>query len=529
MKRKLLPLLAAIVLGLIIVAACGAPADALLGFDEEERVTLTMIQRVPAGFVGENNPIWEEFGRRTGSRFVLELPPQAEYNARLNIVMASGDIPDIVYNWVPNDAFLRWALDGMFLPLNDYVDRLPMVRQALDDSELYGAYLVNGVLQGIPRLQAPDQQLLLYRGDWLEAAGLGIPETPEEFHIAMRAFTDPAVTGSALTYGTSAFPGGPHAAQFMPAFEIVRDTFPNRQGEYHTEIAQAGYVLMLDWWRDMYAEGIIDQEWYINVGSDDITKFNIGRSGVAYHNIGVGHYIGYTTTNPANTFLLNNPGAKVVWGPFLRDQSHSKTYSHMVAPVWGAFCVNVNVDYDAKMETILRVFNYGWSDSGIRLIQVGWDGLTYDASLSNDRLRTYVRPDGPVGDEMTRNASRYANGFMAFNSRLMDRGPISRGAWGNDAQRTIDTMNEVMALNIRFSILPQYDSWAPGTGAMRTANTEVSTRMAELRTQYICGLIERDDWLNFIETEWIPAWEGYMDVIRSIAPNQEHMSFWDDL
>jgi hypothetical protein len=91
----------------------------------------------------------------------------------------------------------------------------------------------------------------------------------------------------------------------------------------------------------------------------------------------------------------------------------------------------------------------------------------------------------------------------------------------------MDNLATSMAMLDILMILPQYDSWAPGTGAMRAANTDVSTRMAELRTQYICGLIERHVWLDFIDTEWVPAWEDYMNVIREHAPNQDlAASFW---
>ena len=82
--KKLVSLLLAV---LMLVTCTSALAE----------TTLTAIWRLPATFQVEDNPVIKAWGERTGVTLDLEAPPISNYTDRLNIVMASGDLPDVLY------------------------------------------------------------------------------------------------------------------------------------------------------------------------------------------------------------------------------------------------------------------------------------------------------------------------------------------------------------------------------------------------------------------------------------------------
>ena len=88
--KKTLALVIAIMLVLTAVPMMAAGA-------EGERVTLTMLQRLPAAYVVEGNPVIKAWGDLLGFDIEIEAPPISSFSDRRNIIMASGDLHDILY------------------------------------------------------------------------------------------------------------------------------------------------------------------------------------------------------------------------------------------------------------------------------------------------------------------------------------------------------------------------------------------------------------------------------------------------
>ena len=64
-----------------------------------EPVTIRMFNRVNASVVIEENPVIKEVEKLANVKIVLEAPPINNYVDKLQILMASGDLPDLIYNW----------------------------------------------------------------------------------------------------------------------------------------------------------------------------------------------------------------------------------------------------------------------------------------------------------------------------------------------------------------------------------------------------------------------------------------------
>lgn len=62
---------------------------------------------------------------KTGVTLEIEAPPISNYTDRLQLVMASGDLPDIIYTWEFDQNYEKWANDGLILPLDEYIEDYP--------------------------------------------------------------------------------------------------------------------------------------------------------------------------------------------------------------------------------------------------------------------------------------------------------------------------------------------------------------------------------------------------------------------
>ena len=186
---------------LLVVSATLALANA----EQEQRVTLR-ITGIP-----------EATGNVEGGAFMTALKakfPEVDFvwepmlysaiNDKMPVLMASGDLPDILQANV--QAYLPQLVAGnLIAPLDEALKTYgkDILANQRDGQLAFGQY--SGKQYALP-----NQYLLKYfaqmiRMDWLDKLGLKVPVTMDEFREVARAFTlkDPDGNGKNDTYGTS--------------------------------------------------------------------------------------------------------------------------------------------------------------------------------------------------------------------------------------------------------------------------------------------------------------------------------------
>ncbi|HHW48734.1 MAG TPA: extracellular solute-binding protein [Clostridiaceae bacterium] len=213
-----------------------------------------------------------------------------EYNQRLNIAMASGDLPDIM---LVNPVQLKKLVDAdMVVEMQDYWDEYA----SPFTSELYKAegelpfkvMTVKGKLYGIPRLNDSYDGancLIWYRKDWLEKLNLPEPKNMDELVEVIEAFStqDPDGNGKRDTYGLGAikdivgamgFNGIFNGYHAYPGIWVEGSTGSLVYGSIQPEVKTALREI-----RGLYEKGFIDKDFSIkgNDGiAEDISEGKIG-------------------------------------------------------------------------------------------------------------------------------------------------------------------------------------------------------------------------------------------------------------
>lgn len=216
MKKRVLAIILAAVMMLSLAACAKTPAASGSGDDvskapEKEKPT-------------EISFLWAEGG---GTLVVPEDAYQLKYilentnidykviplvgmylNEKQAMLMASGEIPDIMESWYENTTDMRKF--GAITPLLKYMtkDYVPALIEQTADFEAAVGKLIrsDGELWEIPvTFYTPVDTYCVIRKDWLEAVGKSMPTTVEELVAVLNAFgtEDPDGNGKDDTFGTN--------------------------------------------------------------------------------------------------------------------------------------------------------------------------------------------------------------------------------------------------------------------------------------------------------------------------------------
>lgn len=265
MKRTLRIFLALAISLLLMVQITSAQND-----------TLTIFTRlnVPEEGAPDAEWFWLETARQElGINIEIEFATDnAEFAARLELMAAQGRYPDLVYinqgvtgggiNSLNQDALADWNI--ILDDLGAFLDR----RINVSDEE---DYIVDGkqfAFAEANRFTSDSRLITVIREDWLDALGLDVPVTIEDYTEVMRAFTedDPDGNGVDDTFGLIAFAGPPSIISFAPlfgAFNGVEGSWGIREDElvyvpirderrqaitYINSLHNAGYIYPDNWY-----------------------------------------------------------------------------------------------------------------------------------------------------------------------------------------------------------------------------------------------------------------------------------------
>ena len=146
-----------------------------------------------------------EMEARTGVQIDWIQVPTADAVTRRNLMLATGDLPDIFANGVgTHAAVFHYASLGIFRPITPWMDFAPEMQRMfsyhpnvhhnmiLPDGHIYGWTTLDDCFHCSMNLK-----LWVYR-PWLDNLGLEVPRTPEELFDVLVAFRDGDPSGRGL-------------------------------------------------------------------------------------------------------------------------------------------------------------------------------------------------------------------------------------------------------------------------------------------------------------------------------------------
>lgn len=151
----------------------------------------------------DDNAFTKWLEEKTNVHVQWDLVPEDDVQSKLNVMLASGDIPDIIFGAVNPSQLLLYGSQGLFLPLNDLIaENGPRATKLMDVQPVVRDVITapDGTIYAMPGFGVCyhctlNQKLWLYK-PWLDKLGLDIPTTTDEFEAVLKAFKEQDPNGN---------------------------------------------------------------------------------------------------------------------------------------------------------------------------------------------------------------------------------------------------------------------------------------------------------------------------------------------
>lgn len=212
--------------------------------------------------------------------------PRAEAENKLNVWLASGEAPDLIFTYDANTLF-KYAQQGGLWQLDDLLEKYgPQIKKnnqaALDQAGKY-----EGKRFAIPALRANPNvgPAFKIRQDWLDKLGMKAPTTVDELYTVLKAFKekDPGNVGKDKVVPW-AFPaiGKAFLYNISGAFGVNPQLQGNgtdmfggvwKDDKYISNVAAPGARDMFKFLNKLYKEGLIPKEFGTDVNNQQFNQY----------------------------------------------------------------------------------------------------------------------------------------------------------------------------------------------------------------------------------------------------------------
>ncbi|MDR0406033.1 MAG: extracellular solute-binding protein, partial [Clostridiales bacterium] len=441
-KRLLLGVF--ILSALLLFAGCGkrgapaAPSQTDANGRYQEPVTITVVgaysQKVGSELPPDVTPQNQSFVKAALDTYNIDIKylwtcPPDQFEQKMGVAMASGDLPDVMRLDVRQYELLRdggqladltGALDAAGEKFRSFLYKNPDVMERMR---------VDGKVYAIPQYWDSKRNLdLMYiRTDWLKNLGMRVPETAEELKTVAAAFSknDPDQNGRADTVGIAMARGVDAWMCDIKGYFASLNSYPKKWLSDGAGGVAAGETLpetkdALRFMRELYQSGAIDKEFIIK-DEDKITEEIIaGRYGIVY---GPWHQFSAYLAKAVE----NNPGAKWEAFPIPGTDGTGKAVIDRLT-IDNYTVVNKNC---ANPEAVIRLMNLfidftpgNFGDMATPAGGFAWDWVTttyydpYDIDTKYDKMNKAIEEGAEAAGPMDADERDVYDRYLAYNRYL---------------------------------------------------------------------------------------------------------------
>ncbi|UKS29606.1 extracellular solute-binding protein [Paenibacillus sp. HWE-109] len=339
------------------------------------------------GMSENKNPFLDALKEKTGYKNVeWTVIPAANQLDKLNLMFASGDTFDLIYN---SDLSLynRFVGQGMLLDLNDVIGRYGSEISKMVADSSWAAVTKGGNKYAIPvppYQKYNDQNLgggFLAREDWINKLGLQDPKNLDELYTFLKTLKekDPSGKGTLPLTASGANRGNPFdgldmitGAFGMSGITDLAVPFIVQDGKLVD--SQDLYLKeLLTYLNRLYKEGLLDNEFLFNKSAQVNEKVSAGKAAALY----AGYY---DVKNLSAALVKTDSGASFKFLAPVTGKDGRKGYPRP-APVSFFFMIPKNAKHPAEAIDLLNTY---LKDKDLQnYINFGKEGTHYEMVNGN--------------------------------------------------------------------------------------------------------------------------------------------------
>lgn len=350
----------------------------------KERVTLKVEVfdrgNSPEGMTVTNNLmtkyVQENFGDPNNIDVEFVAVPRSEEINNLNVLMAAGTAPDIIFTY-NEGAVYSWAQQGGLMDLGPAIEEHgPQLKEYLADSLQYGIF--DGVQYAVVARRVNLQKYSsLIRKDWLDALSLPIPTTTEETYEALKAFKQNNMGGErTIPFGFALAPDS-----YEPViWSFIKEQSDEARYLRSVTIGSREYPILMDGHKDalqflnkLYNEGLLDPDFALDKDKKKKDEhFVNGYTGL--YSFDSGQAFGNGESSAVMTLESNVSGAEVApvlpWTDFEgknRQPAYNPSGMYIMVP-----------SFSKRTAEAIKYLNWMAQDEVIQYMAFGEEGVHHN-------------------------------------------------------------------------------------------------------------------------------------------------------
>lgn len=356
--------------------------------DSSEEITITFFDKN----TGEDfdDPVAHEIMKRTGVKVEIQ-QPTGDPTEKLSLMLASGDLPDVVLMDRTGDILNKYIAAKALIPLNDLIDEYGPDIKAMYGDVLNKSRHSDGLNYYLNNWYGPDDEPvwgILMRMDILkelvgeERAASGDPFSTEEFIGLLKQFKNeyPQLEGRdsiPFTLNGQALNG--HSVGTFTAMWGI-ETYYIEDGKIQLPIRDPKYYEALKYMNRLHREGLLDRDWAVS--KDELWRQKLA-GGYTFATTGA-----YWDPGDANTALREandgNVDAQFYAFKVLPEgiPEDGTTLGQRSSLGWDAIGITKN---NKHPERTMQFFNFLASEEGQYLLLWGLEGEHYTRNEDGKR------------------------------------------------------------------------------------------------------------------------------------------------
>lgn len=474
----------------------------------------------------DDAPCWQAIQENTGIDVVWEHPASGQSQEQFNLIVASTDLPDIMYySWGTSypggpDAAIA---DGKIYALNDYIEQYapnlsayleahPDMAKAIttDEGNIYcfpGIYTSTSEDSDVWQTAIDREPFyepfigLIIRKDWLDELGLEVPVTLDDWYTVLKAFKEEKGCKYPLSY-VNMF--GCMAQSFASAFDV---TIPisamggttgfgiREDGSIQYGPAEEGYRGYLEFMNKLYSEGLLDPDFMVQDRTTLQTKVVNGEVGAWVEMMPAG--LGTLRTqvladDPDSTFYpigVANP---------VREEGQQLYYFQANYPYVNAGAAITTSCED--VQTAVELLDYCWSEEGEMLLNWGIEGVSYEMVDGWPQFTDQIiNNDQGLSPSQAHAQYRQLNGAFPMDhwQRLVSKTDYTLEE--GQVDENIASLNLWAKNGVQPAGLPSTTILSSESADYASKFNEINTYADEMFSQFIMGQASLDNFDSYVE------------------------------
>ncbi|HBT71908.1 MAG TPA: ABC transporter substrate-binding protein [Lysinibacillus sp.] len=461
-----------------------------------------------------NLMLWEEYEKMSNIHINWTTVQTEVLADKKNLLLAAGNYPEIFFaSAFSKTDLIKYGQQGVFLPLNDYIDQYaPNFKKLLEEypSVKQGVTMADGNIYGFPTIYDPKFSSLRVGAPWinqkwLDNLGLQSPETTEDLYNVLKAFKENDPNGNGLQdeqgWGTGygieqiiSYLRGSFGLNKQGTMNLNLD-FKKGTEEFRFVPTTDEYKQLLEFLNKLYKEGLINKDVFTTEPQKFAAEAAKGTFGML------------SEVDPKELYKIDGyTGAQVLEGP-----NGDRQFTAMTNGL-GNLGMFVLTDKAKNPEAMVRWIDHLYGDEGAKMFFMGFEGVTYEENA--DGTIQYVEniTNNPDGKNLDQAISDYLTWPGGYYPGIVTK-KYFQGAEAKE--NSINNANQVMPYALKDDeIIPGLNYTVEENDRVSAVLTDIQTYVNEMTASFITGKESFDKWNDYKKTIEKMGLQEYLEVAQ---------------